>query len=62
MTSCDDAVAIATKQRWSKENGFFLAMGRRTNIAVLVISIALGIASAIVMGIAVLSDYWERIG
>ena len=66
MTPCDDAVAFATKQRWSNENGgglgFFAAMGRRTNIAVLVFSILVGIASAVVMGIAVLSDFWERIG
>ena len=65
MTSCDDAVAFATKQRWrSKENGldFYAAMGRKTNIAVLVFSIVVGIASAVVMGIAVLSDFWERIG
>ena len=41
---------------------FYAAMGRRTNIAVLVFSIVVGIASAVVMGIAVLSDFWERIG
>lgn len=64
MTSCDDAVAFATKQRWGKENGlgFYVAMGRWTNISVLLFSIVVGIASAVVMGIAVLSDFWERIG
>ena len=67
MTSCeeeDDAV-FAAKQRWrSKEECplFYAAMGRRTNIAVLVFSVVVGIASAVVMGIAVLSDFWERIG